>query len=102
MKIPDQLPVFQSTERHLTRRGVLWLGLKCDVRCKFCYDEHVTAGTKIWITVDQAIASLDKFRHYYHNSYVDFMGGEPTLHPRILDIVRYASEIGLRPTVITH
>jgi len=30
------------------------------------------------------------------------MGGEPTLHPRILDIVRHAASIGLRPTVITH
>jgi len=30
------------------------------------------------------------------------MGGEPTLHPRILDITAHAASIGLRPTVITH
>lgn len=30
------------------------------------------------------------------------MGGEPTLHPAILDITGHAASIGLRPTVITH
>jgi MoaA/NifB/PqqE/SkfB family radical SAM enzyme len=30
------------------------------------------------------------------------MGGEPTLHPRILEIVGQAIRIGLRPTIITH
>ncbi len=88
--------------RHLTRRGVLWLGLRCDVRCKFCYDEHLAKRDKIWVAVDEATRTLDKFRYYYQNTAVDFMGGEPTLHPKVLDIVSHAARIGLRPTVITH
>ncbi len=88
--------------RHLTRRGVLWLGLRCDVRCKFCYDEHLAKRDKIWVAVDDATRTLDKFRYYYQNTAVDFMGGEPTLHPNVLDIVSHAARIGLRPTVITH
>jgi pyruvate-formate lyase-activating enzyme len=96
------LPIVRSTVRRLTRRGVLWLGLRCDVRCKFCYDERVSAANKIWITLDEAAESLNKFRQYYQNDFVDFMGGEPTLHPRILDIVRHAATIGIRPTIITH
>jgi MoaA/NifB/PqqE/SkfB family radical SAM enzyme len=91
-----------SRERHLTRRGVLWLGLRCDVRCKFCYDEHVPTAQKAWLGTDDAIRALEKFRFYYLNEYVDFMGGEPTLHPAILDITAHAASIGLRPTVITH
>jgi len=102
MQTIAQLPVVHSTARSLTRRGVLWLGLKCDVRCKFCYDERLTANDKVWITFDEAAEALSKFRYFYHNRFVDFMGGEPTLHPHILDIVKYASDIGLRPTVITH
>jgi len=102
MKFTNQLPVIQSTDRSLTRRGVLWLGLRCDVRCKFCYDERVSGADKIWIALDEAVSALNKFRHYYHNSAVDFMGGEPTLHPQILCIVRHAADIGLSPTVITH
>lgn len=88
--------------RHLTRRGVLWVGLRCDVRCKFCYDERMSSSAKVWIDVEDAVHSLDKFRRYYRNTAVDFMGGEPTLHPRMLDIVAHARSIGLLPTVITH
>ncbi|MDQ2874687.1 MAG: radical SAM protein, partial [Actinomycetota bacterium] len=55
-----------------------------------------------WLEPAAAIQALDKFRLYYANEFVDFMGGEPTLHPAILDIVGHAAAIGLRPTVITH
>jgi pyruvate-formate lyase-activating enzyme len=89
-------------QRQLTRRGVLWLGLRCDVRCKFCYDEHLLQRDKAWISVEEARQALDKFRHFYQNGFVDFMGGEPTLHPRVFEIVRHAADIGLRPTIITH
>ncbi|HEY2576891.1 MAG TPA: radical SAM protein [Streptosporangiaceae bacterium] len=102
MSPPARPPVVRSRERHLTRRGVLWLGLRCDVRCKFCYDELVPAAQKAWLNAGDAIQALDKFRFYYHNEFVDFMGGEPTLHPAILDIIGHAASIGLRPTVITH
>ena len=102
MSPPDRLSVVRTRDRHLTRRGVLWLGLRCDVRCKFCYDEHVPASGKAWLRLDDAIEALDKFRFYYQNEFVDFMGGEPTLHPAVLDIVRHAAGIGLRPTLITH
>ena len=95
-------PAVISTERRLTQRGVLWLGLRCDVRCKFCYDEHINTGDKIWIRFEDACRALDKFRYYYQNGFIDFMGGEPTLHPQILKIVKYSAEIGLSPTVITH
>jgi MoaA/NifB/PqqE/SkfB family radical SAM enzyme len=91
-----------AKNRSPTTRGVLWLGLKCDVQCKFCYDQWINPADKVWLPYADVIATLDKFRHYYQNDSVDFMGGEPTLHPRILDIVRHASRIGLRPTIITH
>lgn len=102
MRLPDRPSLVKSRERLLTRRGVLWLGLRCDVRCKFCYDEHVPTAQKGWLPLADAIRALDKFRFYYGNEFVDFMGGEPTLHPAILDIVAHAASIGLRPTVITH
>lgn len=91
-----------SRERRITRRGVLWLGLRCDVRCKFCYDELVAGREKAWMPLAEATQVLDKFRFYYHNQFVDFMGGEPTLHPKVLQIVAHAAGIGLQPTIITH
>jgi MoaA/NifB/PqqE/SkfB family radical SAM enzyme len=102
MSRPARPPIVRSRDRQLTRRGVLWLGLRCDVRCKFCYDELVPAEQKAWLGLADAIRALEKFRFYYRNEFVDFMGGEPTLHPAILDIVAHSARIGLRPTVITH
>jgi GT2 family glycosyltransferase/pyruvate-formate lyase-activating enzyme len=100
---PEPRPALAVPETpRLTRRGVLWLGLRCDVRCKFCYDELVPASRKGWLPAGDAVAALDKFRAFYGNDAVDFMGGEPTLHPAILDIVAHAAAIGLAPTVITH
>jgi MoaA/NifB/PqqE/SkfB family radical SAM enzyme len=97
-----QLPIVQSERRELTRRGVLWLGLTCDVRCKFCYDELVASQEKAWMPLDEVTAALDKFRYFYRNEFVDLMGGEPTLHPTAVEIVAHAARIGLRPTIITH
>jgi len=97
-----RLPTRWSTDRQLTRRAVLWLGLKCDMRCKFCYDELVASREKAWMPADEACRALDKFRFFYGNEFVDFMGGEPTLHPHVLDIVAHAARIGIRPTIITH
>jgi organic radical activating enzyme len=91
-----------STERRLTRRGVLWVGLRCDIHCKFCYDEFIENNNKTWISLEEATVALRKFRYFYQNEYIDFMGGEPTLHPKIVEIVRCAVNIGLRPTIITH
>jgi sulfatase maturation enzyme AslB (radical SAM superfamily) len=99
---PTHPPIQWSTRRQLTRRGVLWLGLRCDVRCKFCYDELVTSNLKAWMLLDEAVQALNKFRSFYHNEFVDLMGGEPTLHPQAVDIVAHAARIGLRPTIITH
>jgi len=100
--MPAQLPIVQSDRRELTRRGVLWLGLTCDVRCKFCYDELVASQEKAWMPLGEVTAALDKFRYFYRNDFVDLMGGEPTLHPAAVEIVAHAARIGLRPTIITH
>lgn len=88
--------------RAITRRGVLWVGLKCDIRCKFCYDSQIRNTDKTWMTMDEVREALYKYRKYYRNSYVDLMGGEPTLHPKILSIIEFASDLGLKPTVVTH
>ncbi len=102
MSLTTPLPTIWSRTRRITRRGVLWLGLRCDVRCTFCYDELVSSREKMWIPLHEATQALDKFRFFYANEFVDFMGGEPTLHPNVLDIVAHAARIELRPTVITH
>ena len=33
----DAHPLSKTTKRTLNRRGVLWLGQTCNLRCYFCY-----------------------------------------------------------------
>ena len=87
---------------NITRRGVLWLGLYCDIRCEFCYDNLLTVSQKRWVALPDLKLALAKFRRFYQNEFVDFMGGEPTIHPDVLAAIEYSSEIGLKPTVVTH
>lgn len=100
--VDNCVPSLTKGLRQLTRRGVLWVGLHCNVRCKFCYDENVPASQKEWVSLDQIEQAFQKFGRAYANEYVDLMGGEPTLHPKILEIVRAARRAGLMPTIITH
>ncbi len=55
MALSERPEVAQSTVRNLTRRGVLWLGLRCDVKCKFCYDERLSGADKIWLGFDEIV-----------------------------------------------
>lgn len=91
------------TSPTITRRGVMWLGYPCDVSCVFCYNHSLE--TMKWMPLEGEGGSkklAERFRSIYGNCFVDFMGGEPTLYPYILDLITYCSNIGLLPTVITN
>lgn len=88
-------------ERTTTKRSVLWIGLPCDLECIFCYNRGIP-NKEEWMPLDNIKQALNKYRYFYKNEAVDFMGGEPTLHPQIFDIISYASNIGLRPSIITN
>jgi MoaA/NifB/PqqE/SkfB family radical SAM enzyme len=75
----------------------------CNATCDFCNfaaDKH--------FVVDRAYIDADRLRdalgilHRRGVRYLTFSGGEPLLHPRIADMVRYAVERGMRPSVVTN
>jgi pyrroloquinoline quinone biosynthesis protein E len=102
------MTLFYHPPGELSRTGVLDVGLKCTHSCKFCYYSFLDGdsdqfhgmrhakfrdGAKLWelITNLQANGFLG----------FDVTGGEPTLHPNLVDLVGYATEIGLYSRVIT-
>ncbi len=95
-----------SLERKLTRRGVMWLGQTCNLRCQFCYFldriENESHPEHPFITLEKAKDICRTLVEYYGNNSVDIQGGEPTLWPPIYDLVAYCTEIGLAPTIITN
>ena len=99
-------PVRQTRERTLTRRGVLWLGQTCNLRCKFCYFIDRIASSKHaehpFMSLDKARLICRTLKDFYGNTSVDLQGGEPTIYPDILPLVKFCREIGLHPTLITN
>jgi pyruvate-formate lyase-activating enzyme len=100
-------PVYLPTSsRKLTRRGILWLGLTCNLRCHFCYFldriENPAHPEHAFMSLEKARDICRTLVDYYGNNSVDIQGGEPTLYPAIHDLVEYCADIGLSPTLITN
>ena len=98
--------VRKTTHRVLTRRGVLWLGQTCNLRCRFCYfldriramdhEEHP------FMSFGKAERICSILADTYGNTAIDIQGGEPTIYPDIHKLVRHCRDIGLVPTLITN
>lgn len=95
-----------TTRRVLTRRGVLWLGQTCNLRCHFCYFQNrissATHPDHPFMSLDKARAICSTLRDHYGNTAIDIQGGEPTIYPEINALVAHCREIGLLPTLITN
>jgi MoaA/NifB/PqqE/SkfB family radical SAM enzyme len=106
--IPDGPPkakvnaadLVKTTERTITRRAVLYVGYLCNIRCRFCYYAHSDA--KEWHTIDECKRDATLYRQNYGNECVDITGGEPTVYPRIMELLDHCSQIGLQPSIITN
>ena len=96
----------KTTERTLTKRGVLWLGQTCNLACYFCYfkdkiddKEHPEHP---FMSLEKAKKICYNLRYVYGNISIDIQGGEPTIYPHIFELIRYCKSIGLAPTLITN
>ena len=100
------LHVRTTRERTITRRGVMWLGQTCNLRCYFCYFldriESREHPEHQFMSLDKAKEICKTLVDVYGNNAIDIQGGEPTIWPQILDLVRYCHQIGLEPTLITN
>lgn len=114
MSIPSSHPIrvekrrgyALTNHRALCRRGVLWIGQTCNLRCHFCYFlDKITDRNH----PEHDFLPLEKLKQMcktlvdvYGNNSVDIQGGEPTLYRHIGALIRYCNEIGLKPTLITN
>jgi len=96
----------ETRSRKITRRGIMWLGQTCNLRCHFCYFldriQDVDHPEHAFMSLDKAKQICRTLVDYYGNNSIDIQGGEPTLYPPIYELVRYCAEIGLSPTLITN
>ena len=95
----------------ISRWGVVDVGLKCPHSCEWCYYAYLPGGTAEvkkfagmrradWKDTPSLIAQIDAMAD---NGFLgfDITGGEPSLHPNIVELVRHATARGLSTRMIT-
>ena len=82
------------------------LGNKCTYACSYCPSE-LHNGSAGWHDHEQLTAFLDACYDHYTGKLgrevlVQYTGGEPTVYPKFKELVRYASERGIRQSIISN
>jgi uncharacterized radical SAM superfamily Fe-S cluster-containing enzyme len=78
--------------------GIIEVTNACNLRCPTCF---ATAEGHDFLSLEEVSFMLDEFiRHEGHPEVVQFSGGEPTIHPHILEIVGRAREKDIKYVMI--
>lgn len=76
------------------------------MNCYFCYFAEKIADKSHpqhpFFTLEKAKEICRIFVEEYGLNSIDIQGGEPTIYPQILELIKYCNEIGLKPTLITN
>lgn len=91
---------YENKPLQITKRAVVYITKLCNVKCSFCYYRYEDNPSHTPFENIKAI--LEKFCREYKIKYVDITGGEPTVHPQIIEIIKCTLEYGIKPTVITN
>ncbi len=79
---------------------IAWLEITdvCNIYCEGCYRQRIT-GHKPLEEVKEEILFFKRWRNPDN---VSIAGGEPLIHPQILDIVAFIAENGIKPIILTN
>ncbi len=77
---------------------------RCDMTCPVCYANANSAGHIMEPSFEQVVEMLETLRSRkpVPVKTVQFSGGEPTCHPRFIDIVKKAKELGFPHIQMAH
>jgi tetraether lipid synthase len=90
---PHDCGLCPEHEQH-TCLGIIEVNSACDMDCPLCFAD---AGPGFSLTLEEVEQMLDDYvRTEGRPEVVQFSGGEPTVHPRIIDFVRAAQARNIR------
>jgi len=94
-RCPDQCGLCNRHTSH-TGLGNIDLTNRCDLVCPICFANANVAGYVYEPSYEEIVQMLKAFRgeQPVAGRMIQFSGGEPTLHPRFLDIVRASRRLG--------
>jgi hypothetical protein len=79
---------------------IAWLEVTdiCNLRCEGCYRQKITGHKPL----DQVRDEILFHKEWRNPDNVSIAGGEPLLHPEIVDIVAFIAEHGIKPILLTN
>ena len=79
---------------------IAWLEITdiCNIYCEGCYRQRLT-GHK---TLEEVKEEILFFKQWRNPDNVSIAGGEPLIHPDIVDIVAFIAENGIKPVILTN
>lgn len=72
---------------------------KCNLKCKFCYATF--PNVRRTLPLAEALAVIDSLA-VAGTTKITFVGGEPTLYPHLVELLRHASALGLTTCVVSN
>ncbi len=78
-----------------------WLEVtdKCNTYCRGCYRINGMQGHKSLEQIKEEVQLLKRWRNCDN---ISIAGGEPLIHPEILDVVAYIRSLGMKPLILTN
>lgn len=85
-----------------TRRAVIDVGHKCNLECTHCYHLHEMKSGKATYRPVEQLKNEIFLAQQRGNNYIDFTGGEPSLHPEIADLIQHCTSLNMKACIITN
>ena len=83
------------------KRLELHLTYTCPERCVFCSEEHRMARYREFPVTWGRVATVLRTHATRGVTAVHLTGGEPTIHPRFIDVLKLCKKLGMRTSVGT-
>ncbi|WP_171102347.1 radical SAM protein [Ruegeria sp. HKCCD7255] len=82
------------------------LGNRCNYSCSYC-PPALHDGSKGWQSYDDVLGMIEALQEHYHNRlcrrvWLQLTGGEPTLHPKIKEILSAARAHDMKVSMISN
>lgn len=98
-----KFPWHKYEELPLSRRNTLQVFItnSCNLKCDGCFARNIIQGSNSHIGLEEYQSVIETFSKK-QGKQINLLGGEPFLHPKLLDILRINQENDLKTTIYTN
>ncbi len=79
----------------------LEINSKCNINCKYCHNNDYSNKMDD-MSFDEVIKLISELKEKYPLNKILITGGEPLLHPRLEDIIKHISMLGIKCDMVTN